>query len=83
MSHNTYNQGPAELVVVLPLTSTHRAVRWHVPIQPPEGGLRRASVILCDAIRSAAKERLTERWGAISPATLVAVEDRLRMLLSL
>jgi mRNA interferase MazF len=55
----------------------------HVPILPPEGGIRRPSVILCDAVRCVSKERLSERWGTVSPATLAAVEDHLRILLLL
>jgi mRNA interferase MazF len=83
ISPDLYNQGPATLVVVLPLTTTRRPVRWHVPIHPPEGGVKRPSVILCDAVRSVTKERLTEQWGVVSPATLTTVEDRLRILFSL
>lgn len=83
VSHDLFNQGPAELVIVLPLTSTHRGVPSHVPITPPEGGLKTASVILCEAIRSISKERLSQRLGTVSLATLAAVEDRIRILLDL
>ena len=83
LSEDLFNQGLAGLVVVLPLTSTDRGVPLHVPIHPPEGGLKNPSVILCDAIRSIAKERLLKPWGAISTTTLEAVEDRLRTLLRL
>ena len=31
---------PAELVVVAPMTTRRRNVRWHVEVGPPEGGLR-------------------------------------------
>ena len=83
ISDDIYNRGPADLVLAVPLTTTARGVRLHVPILPPEGGVKRPSVILCDAIRSLAKERLTERWGSVSNATMAAVEYRLRTLLSL
>ena len=83
LSEDIFNQGPADLVIALPLTSTHRGVPSHVPITPPEGGLKTPSVILCDAIRSIAKERLLRRWGAVSTATLEGVEDRVRFLLGL
>ena len=65
ISDDVFNQGPAELVIVLPLTSTYRGMPVHVPITPPEGGLKTPSVILCDAIRSIAKERLLWRWGSV------------------
>ena len=83
ISEDLFNQGPAGLVVVLPLTSTDRGIPMHVPIDPPEGGLKNRSVILCDSVRSISKERLTRHWGYISPVTLAAVEDRLRILMGL
>lgn len=83
ISEDLFNQGPAGLVIVLPLTSTYRGVPSHVPIAPPEVGLKTQSVILCDAIRSIAKERLLRRLGTVSLSILAAVEDRLRILLGL
>lgn len=83
VSQALFNRGPAELVIVLPVTSTHRRIPSHVPIAPPEGGLKVPSDILCDAVRSIARERLLHPLGRVSPATLAAVEDRLRMLLDL
>ncbi|MBI4641616.1 MAG: type II toxin-antitoxin system PemK/MazF family toxin [Candidatus Tectomicrobia bacterium] len=83
ISEDLFNHGPADLVIVLPLTSTHRDVPSHVPITPPEGGIKTPSVILCEAIRSIAKERLLQKWGMVSQATIAAIEDRLRILLGL
>ena len=83
VSRDSYNRGPSGLVIVLPLTTTHRSVPIHVPMLPPEGGIRRPSVILCDAIRSISKDRLSDRWGVVSPATLAAVDSHVRVLLTL
>ncbi len=83
ISEDIFNKGPADLVIVLPITSTHRGVPSHVPIKPPEGGVKNSSVILCEAVRSIAKERLLRRWGKVYLSTLVAVEDRLRILMGL
>ena len=80
VSIDGFNAGPAGLILVLPITSTQRGVLYHVTITPPEGGLVQTSDILCDAIRSVSKERLGRRLGAVSPATMQAVEDRLRIL---
>jgi mRNA interferase MazF len=82
-SDDAFNAGPAGLVVVLPLTSTIRNLPTHIPVNPPEGGLRRPSVILCDAIRSVTKDCLVSRWGAVTPATMAKVEDAARFLLRL
>lgn len=83
VSVDPLNHGPAGLTVVLPITSKHKSNPLLVEVAAPEGGLRQKSFIKCYAIRSAAKERLVECWGAVSPATLEQVEDRLRLLLNL
>jgi mRNA interferase MazF len=81
ISTNTFNHGPADLVFVLPLTRTDRRIPIHVPIDPPEGGASARSHILCDALRSIAKDRLWPRaWGSVSAATLRRVADNLRIL---
>ena len=82
-SDDIYNQGPSDLVVVIPITSTLRNIPIHVEIQPPEGGLRQPSRILCDQIRCIARQRLGTCWGSISAATLAEVETRVRILLGL
>jgi mRNA interferase MazF len=84
ISTNAFNRGPAELVCVLPITRTDRRVPLHVQVEPPEGGLSLRSFILCDAIRSVARERLgAQPWGVVSRETMQKVEDRLRILLEL
>lgn len=84
ISTNTFNRGPAELICVLPLTRTDRRIPLHIRVEPPEGGLAVRSFILCDAIRSIARERLgTGPWGVVSKETMRQVEDRLRVLLEL
>ena len=83
ISEDIFNHGPADLVIVLPITSTRRGVPSHAPISPPEGGLKVPSFILCEAVRSISKERLVKRFGTVSPGTLDAVEDRLRILMGL
>ncbi len=84
ISTNPFNHGLAGLVFVLPLTRTDRRIPIHVPIDPPEGGVSARSYILCDAVRSIAKDRLGPRpWGSVSGATLRKVEDNLRILMEL
>jgi mRNA interferase MazF len=83
ISDDVFNQGPAGLVVVLPITPTVRRQALHLRLRPPEGGLRVESSILCDAVRSVSQERLIGRWGFVTDATIAAVEARLRALLGL
>jgi mRNA interferase MazF len=83
VSEDLFNRGPAGLVIVLPMTSTVRDVPSHVPVSPPEAGVRNRTAILCEAVRSLSMERLVARWGAVAPRTMAEVEDRLRILLRL
>jgi mRNA interferase MazF len=83
VSEDLFNSSLAGLVVILPLTTQDKGVPMHVKVSPPEGGLKYTSFIKCEDIRSAAKERLIRRYGALSTATFEAVNYRLRMLLRL
>jgi mRNA interferase MazF len=87
VSDDAFNRGLAGLVMVVPLTSKvakSASIAAHVPVSPPEGGLRTPSVILCDQLRTISKDRLgNARWGTVSAATLAKVEGILRILLGL
>ena len=83
VSVDLFNVGPADLVVVVPITRTRRGIRWHVHIKPPEGGLVSESFIQCENVRSVSKKRLKRMRGRVSVYTLQEVEDRLRILMGL
>jgi mRNA interferase MazF len=83
VSTDAFNEGPAGLVIGLPLTSRLRAVPTHVRVAPPGGGLSVESAALCEAIRSIARERLVERWGRVGGDVMRSIEDALRILLEL
>ena len=83
LSVDSFNAGPADLVVVLPITSTLRDIPLHVHIRKGDGGIRNDSAILCEAVRSISKDRLISRGGLLSWEAITEVEDRLRILLDL
>lgn len=83
LSADLFNSGPADLLVILPLTTKSKGVPFHVLVEPPEGGLKSRSFIKCEDIRSVAKERIGRHWGLLSDATLAEVEDRIMILLNL
>ena len=86
VSDDGFNALPRQMVVVLPLTTTVRNRRFEVVVDPPEANLPRRSAILCDAPRTISAARLDAgrgKVGTVDAATLAAVEDRLRKLLSL
>lgn len=84
ISDDRFNRSRAELVFVVPLTTRQRTLPVHVPVVPPEGGVRSPSFIKCEDLRSISTDRLVEGpWGMLSPRTVAAVEERLRLLLAL
>jgi mRNA interferase MazF len=83
VSDDSFNRTRAGLVIVLPITSTLRQFATRVRLNPPEGGLRRVSEVLCDSVRSVSKERLGARLGLVTASSMAAVDDRLRLLLHL
>lgn len=83
ISVDMFNEGPADLVVLIPLTRTARKIRWHIAVTPPEGGLTSTSYIQCENIRSVSLQRLRRRRGQVAGDTMLQVEDRLNILLGL
>lgn len=83
VSADAFNRGLAGLVIAIPVTSVEKGIAFHVEANPPEGGLKRRSFIMCEAMRSISTDRLLDFWGRVAPATLSRVEDMLKVLLSL
>lgn len=83
ISVDVFNHGPAELVVVIPLTTKNKHIPLHVELAPTESGLNEWSYAKCEDIRSISMGRLSIRIGTASTQALELVEDRLRVLLSL
>jgi mRNA interferase MazF len=78
-----FNQSASGLVVVLPITSKEKGIPFHVEIAPNESGLRVKSFVKCEDVRSISVERIDKCWGTVSSEILIAVEDRLRILMGL
>ncbi len=83
ISVDLFNQGAAGLVVVLPIISKEKGIPFHVEIAPNDGGLKVKSFIKCEDVRSISVDRLDKCWGTVSSEILIAVEDRLRILVGL
>jgi mRNA interferase MazF len=83
VSNDIFNRSAAELLAVVPLTTKGRAIRSFVRIEPPEGGLRQVSYIICDQIRTVSRRRAIRVFGAVSNSVMQEVEERLRVLLDL
>jgi mRNA interferase MazF len=83
ISVDPFNHGPADLLIVLPITSKSKGVPFHIQVAPPEGGVKTTSYVKCEDIRSLSKQRLAKFWGRVSPHTLEEIEDKLRVLLGM
>ena len=82
ISVDAFNRLPHGLIWVVPMTTKVR--RQHaltVPIEPPEGGLSRPSVVLCHQLRTISVTRLKNRAGSLTHASLSEVRERLGFVL--
>jgi mRNA interferase MazF len=83
ISADRFNHGPAELVVVLPITTRDKRIPSHVRITKGEAGLTGDSFAKAEEIRCVSKDRLRKRWGRVERATLAEVEKWVRTILQL
>ncbi|MCG2711238.1 MAG: type II toxin-antitoxin system PemK/MazF family toxin [Candidatus Omnitrophica bacterium] len=83
ISVDAFNHGPAGIVVIIPITTKEKGIPFHVAVSPPEGGVSKKSFIKCEDIRSVSTERLSKCLGTVSPQTLKAAEERLKILLDI
>ena len=84
VSTDRFNESPADLVVIVPITSKAKGIPWHVAIPPDRGtGLRTESHVMVEAVRCISRERLIKRLGEVTGSTLSAIETRLRLLLDI
>jgi len=74
ISSEYFNRAPNGLYYVVPLSTRDRNLRYHVRVAPPEGGLTRPSVIMCDQAKSQSVIRLLEWRGVVLPETLDRVQ---------
>jgi len=82
-SVDSFNHGPAKLVVVLPVTSTDTGIPFHVRIDTPVGGAKNTTFTKTEQPRCITTERLDKMWRRVSARTMDEVSHRLRILLDL
>lgn len=83
ISEDRFSNGPAELIVGVPLTTADRRIFSHVQLAVPEGGVTRRSYIMCEQVRTVSRERMLKRLGTVENRTIRAVEDIIRVLLDI
>ena len=83
LSVNKFNHGPADLVIVVPMTKTNRSLPSHVLVPQGEAGLTFDSYIKCEDLRSISKDRLERYMGDVTYPRIENVERIVRVLLGL
>lgn len=83
ISEDRFNHGPAEMVIVIPITSRNKKIPSHVFVAKGEGGLTLDSYIKVEDIRAISKERLVTFLGDLTYPRIERVEYVLRVLLKL
>jgi mRNA interferase MazF len=83
VSVDALNHGPSGLISVVPITGTIRNIPIHVLVRRGQGGLTKDSRILCDQVRTLARERFIRRYASVDAAVMAEVEEKLRIVLGL
>jgi mRNA interferase MazF len=68
----------AATILVMPITGGHYSYYHWIPLEPPEGGLRKPSSIVTEQIRAIDKRRVKHRLGSVSTQTMTQIEDAIR-----
>lgn len=85
LSVDMYNNGPADLLIILPLTTKKKSIPSHIEVSL--SGQKDLSYIMCDQIRCISKERLliknrrAEKIGVVDEKTIENIERLLKALL--
>ena len=83
VSDDRLNRSRAELVIVIPTTTTRRGLPSHVAIETGDSGLAETSYAKAEDIKSVSTHRLIRRLGALPADRLNHAEQVLRPLLGL
>lgn len=83
VSVDVLNNGPGELVAVVPVTSRRYELRSHVELPPGQTGLDHLSYARCDQVRVISIHRLVARRGEALADQLGAIDQALRFVLDL
>jgi len=81
ISHDLFNRTPHTFCILVPLTRTDRGIPSHLPVHPPEGGLRDVSFILCEQVKSLSVTRLRRRLGTVDRSTVERVQAMVGMFI--
>ncbi|MGI8779369.1 MAG: type II toxin-antitoxin system PemK/MazF family toxin [Solirubrobacteraceae bacterium] len=73
---------PADLIVVVPLSSSQAPSALRVEVAPTSG-VDRPSLAICKAVRAVVASRLMRRIGSVEPVTIDQIETALALILGI
>lgn len=83
VSADSLNEGPAGVVVVVPITTTYRGLPSHIEIDRGSSGLDEVSYAKCEDVKSVSEQRLLGRLGIVGDEAMFQAARALRFLLDL
>jgi len=83
VSADRLNEGPAGVLMVVPITSARRGLPSHVEIDDAASGLSQVSYAKCEDLKSISEHRLVHAMGSAGPVVMAGIERVLRYLLEL
>jgi mRNA-degrading endonuclease toxin of MazEF toxin-antitoxin module len=77
VSHEDRNEF-ANDVLVLPISTSRRPMRWHVPLRKGEASMPQASFVCCESVQPVKKELIDRtELGSLSEARMREIEQAL------
>ena len=80
---NDIGNEKAPTTIVAAISSTVRIYPMNVEVRPPEGGLKRPSIIKTSQILTVSKERLEKRLGSLTNDRMDEVDRAIKLSLPL
>lgn len=74
ISNDYFNRTPNGLYFIVPITGADRGIRYQLKVDPPEGGLVKSSVIMCDQARAQSVLRFRRHRGSVTPELVQRVQ---------
>ena len=74
VSNDEYNNLQNDLYIICPITTRNRGLEFHIPVAPPEGGITKHSVIMCDQVKAQSSDRFLRFRGTVSDELLFAAQ---------
>ncbi|MFC1853221.1 type II toxin-antitoxin system PemK/MazF family toxin [candidate division CSSED10-310 bacterium] len=80
---NNIGNEKAPTTIVAAISSSVRLYPMNVKVNPPEGGLKKPSIVKTSQILTLDKQRLGKKLGNLNKATMAKVDQAIRLSLAL